>query len=105
LNPQVDLGLWHRLSQLVMGLIVLACLLGIFFWYLPVFQQNARMRQHIMELEEQIRTEEAARDQLKAALWNLRNDPKTIERLAREKLGYSKPGETVIFFLPPEGRR
>lgn len=89
----------------MIGLIVLACLLGIFFWYLPVFQQNARMRQHIIELEEQIKTEEAARDQLKAALWNLRNDPKTVERLAREKLGFSKPDETVIYFLPAEPRR
>lgn len=84
----------------MIGLIVLACLLGIFFWYLPVFQQNARMRQHIMALEELIKTEEAARDQLKTSLWNLRNDPKTIERLAREKLGYAKPGETVIYFSP-----
>jgi cell division protein FtsB len=30
----------------------------------------------------------------------LRNDPKTIERLAREKLGYAKPDETIIRFEP-----
>jgi len=28
----------------------------------------------------------------------LRNDPKTVERLAREKLGYAKTDETVIRF-------
>lgn len=83
---------------------MLACLLGVFFWYLPVFQQNARMRHRIMEIEAQIAAETAARDQLKTAIWNLRNDPKTIERLAREKLGYAKPGETVIYFLPPGTR-
>ena len=63
------------------------------------------MRQHMMVLEEQIKVEEGARDQLKTAIWNLRNDPKTIERLAREKLGYAKPGETVIVFLPPAGMK
>jgi cell division protein FtsB len=102
LNQQVDLGWWHRLSQLVIGLIVVACLLGIFFWYLPVFQQNARMRQHILTLEHQIQVEEENRTVLETAIRNLREDPKTVERLAREKLGYAKPGETVIFFEPPQ---
>jgi len=31
----------------------------------------------------------------------LRNDPKTIERLMREKLGYARPDETVVRFEPP----
>jgi cell division protein FtsB len=33
---------------------------------------------------------------------DLRNDPKTIERLAREKLGYARPDETVVRFEPAE---
>jgi cell division protein FtsB len=34
----------------------------------------------------------------------LSNDPKTVERLAREKLGYARPDETVIHFetSPPK---
>ena len=36
--------------------------------------------------------------QLTAALEAMNNDPKAVERLAREKLGYAKPGETVIKF-------
>jgi cell division protein FtsB len=31
----------------------------------------------------------------------LQNDPQTVERLAREKLGYAKPDETVIRFEAP----
>jgi cell division protein FtsB len=30
----------------------------------------------------------------------MRTDPKTRERMARQKLGYAKPGETVIYFEP-----
>jgi hypothetical protein len=30
----------------------------------------------------------------------LQNDPKTVERLTREKLGYARPDETVIYFEP-----
>jgi cell division protein FtsB len=31
----------------------------------------------------------------------LRYDPKAVERLARERLGYARPGETVVRFDPP----
>ena len=30
----------------------------------------------------------------------MRNDPKTVERLTREKLGYARPDETVVRFEP-----
>lgn len=99
LSKQVDLGIWHRLSQVVIGLIVVACLLGVFFWYLPNYEQNQRMRHTILSLETQIKAEEEKQRQLETAIRNLRTDPKTVERLAREKLGYAKPGETVIYFV------
>jgi cell division protein FtsB len=100
LNQSVDLGIWQRLTQLIVGLIVAACLLGLFFWYLPVFQQNARLRQEILHLENQVQVQKERHQQLERAIRNLRDDPKTLERLAREKLGYAKPGETVIYFEP-----
>jgi len=31
----------------------------------------------------------------------LRDDPRVLERVAREKLGYARPGE-IVFLLPPE---
>ena len=85
-------------------LIVAACLLGVFFWYLPVFEQNERMRQQIMTLESEVKAEEQKQAQLQTAIRNLRDDPKTVERLAREKLGYAKPGEMVILFEKPKTR-
>ena len=97
----MDLGIWHRLTQLVIGLIVLACLLGVFYWYVPVFERNARFRQQILSLENQVKLEEQKQRQLDTAIRNLKEDPKTVERLAREKLGYARPGETVIYFEPP----
>jgi cell division protein FtsB len=104
LNKQVDLGIWHRLTQVVVGLIVLTCLVGVFFWYLPEFQRNARMRERILLLENSIQIEEQKQKQLEMAIRHLREDPKTVERLAREKLGYARPGETVIYFAPPRSQ-
>ena len=86
---------------MVTGLIIIACLLGVFFWYLPVFQQNARMRKQILHLEDQIKAAETAQLQLTASIRALKEDPKTVERVARQKLGYAKPGETIIYFELP----
>ena len=97
----VDLGIWSKLTKVVVGLLVLALLLLIGMWHLPLIQQNERMRREIMRLDDQLHKEEARSKQLQAEIEALRNDPKTIERLAREKLGYARPEETVIRFEPP----
>jgi cell division protein FtsB len=94
----VDLGIWSKLTKIVIGLVVLAILLLIGMCYVPVIQENERMQRHILKLEEQLQNEEKKSKLLKAEIDALRNDPKTIERLTREKLGYAKPDETVIRF-------
>jgi cell division protein FtsB len=68
--------------------------------YLPLIQQNERMRREILRLDAQLQKEEEKSRQLKTEIEALRNDPKTIERLMREKLGYTRPDETVVRFEP-----
>jgi cell division protein FtsB len=97
----VDLGIWSKLTKLVVGLVVLAVLLLIGMCYLPLIQENTRMRAQIFKLDQQLKTEQEKSEQLQTQIGALRNDPKTVERLAREKLGYAKPDETVIRFETP----
>jgi cell division protein DivIC len=97
----VDLGIWSKLTKVVVGLVVLAFLLLIGMCYLPLIQQNERMRREILRLDAQLQKEEEKSRQLKTEIEALRNDPKTIERLMREKLGYARPDETVVRFEPP----
>jgi len=94
----VDLGIWKILTRVVMFLIFVAVILGIAFWYLPLIQQNERMRKEVLRLEAQVQRDEATNKLLKASIEALRNDPKAVERLARERLGYAKPGEVVVRF-------
>jgi cell division protein FtsB len=96
----VDLGIWSKLTKVVVGLVVLAFLLLIGMCYLPLIQQNERMRREILRLDAQLQKEEEKSRQLKTEIEALRNDPKTIERLMREKLGYARPDETVVRFEP-----
>lgn len=94
----VNLGIWSKLTNVVVALVVIAILLLIGECYLPVIQENARMRQQIWKLEGQLNAEQQKSQQLQSQIQALQNDPGTVERLTREKLGYARPDETVIYF-------
>jgi cell division protein FtsB len=94
----VDLGIWSKLTKVVVGLVVLAVLLLIGMCYLPVIHENERMRSQIFKMNEQIQAEEKKSQELQAQVDALLHDPKTVERLVREKLLYAKPDETVVRF-------
>jgi len=93
-------SIWDKLTRLVLGLVVLAAILGIALWYQPVINANRAMRARKLELEQKIAAETETARKLEAALRAMQ-DPKTVERLARERLSYAKPGEEVILFEPP----
>jgi cell division protein FtsB len=97
----VDLGIWSKLTRMVTWLLLLAGLLLVGVWYLPLIQQNERMQRENLRLERELEKEKDKSRQLQADIDALRNDPKTVERLTREKLGYAKPGETVVRFESP----
>jgi cell division protein FtsB len=95
-------SVWDKLFRLVLALLVVASLLGIFLWYQPVIQENQRLRRDKLELEKKIEKETDTARKLDADFRALQN-PLTIERLARERLSYARPGENVIHFDPPPG--
>lgn len=94
----VEDSIWDKLTRLVICLLLIAGLAGIGVWYLPLIRQNERMRKAVLELDLKVQKELETKKQLNASIEALSNDPKAVERLAREKLGYAKPGETVIRF-------
>ena len=94
----VNLGIWDKLTRLVIFLLFVAGVRGLAVWYLPLIRQNEAMRKAILRLDAQIQKEEETARQLKSSIDSLRYNPKAVERLARETFGYAKPGETVIRF-------
>jgi cell division protein FtsB len=74
--------------------------MGIFLWYQPVIRENQRLRRDELLLDRKIEKELETGKKLEADLRAMQN-PTTIERLARERLSYAKPGENVIHFDPP----
>src|SRR5438046_1683632 len=97
----VNVGIWGKLTRVVVFLLVAAGLLAVGVWYWPLIKHNERMRKEVLRLDTEIKKEDDSAKQLKTSIDALRNDPKAVERLARERLGYAKPGETVIRFGEP----
>jgi cell division protein FtsB len=100
----VGQSIWDKLFRVVLTLLVIASVLAIFLWYQPVIQQNQRMREEKLALDVNIEKENETARKLDAALRALQN-PTTVERLARERLSYARPGEDVIHFDPPPGAK
>ena len=94
----VNLGIWSKLTKIVVGLVVLAVLMLIGMCYLPLINQNERMRAENLRLRTELQKESDKSKQLQAQIDALNDDPKTVDRLTREKLGYAKPDETVVRF-------
>lgn len=99
---RMDLGIWDKLIKAMVILVIIAALLAVAVWYLPLIKQNERMRAEILRLQGEVAKEETIAARRKLAIEALRNDPETVERYAREKLGLSKAGETVIRFEEPD---
>lgn len=55
-----------------------------------------RSRRTLAAYTERIRELEAQRDRLEAEIRRLENDPRAVEKAAREKLGLAAPGEKVV---------
>jgi len=98
---RVNLGIWDKLSRLVIFLLFIAGLLAVFFWYLPLIKQNERYRKYMLTLDSNIAEEKRLARQLNSQIDSVQNDPHKLERLAREKLGWAKSNETVIRFERP----
>ncbi len=74
--------------------------MGIALSYTPVIKQNERMRKKRLELDKKIEKEGEISKKFDSSIKAMQ-DPRTVERLVREKLSYAKPGETVIHFEAP----
>ena len=102
----VTQNIWDKLTRVVVALLGVAVLLGVIVWYEPVVQENQRMREKIFALEKKIEQETRSARKLETQLRSFENpalERTMVERLARERLSYARPGENVIHFESPAG--
>ncbi|MSU33690.1 MAG: septum formation initiator family protein [Pedosphaera sp.] len=92
-------GTW--IYRMVLTLVFVAFLLGAGLKYLPLLKSNQARRAELQRKVEFRDSLAATNRMLEARNQALKNDPKTVERTAREVLGYARPGEKVVRFEEP----
>jgi cell division protein FtsB len=98
-----DSGLRRKAATLTSVIAVLALVVGSLFGdrgFLQLMRQQERSETLRREIEE-LRSENG---RLAAEIAALRTDPRAIERLAREELGLTRPGETVFLIREEQPR-
>jgi len=86
--------LFARAGMLAGGVFAVALGVAFFFGDMGVFKY-LQMRDHAWQMEQELKDLERANAELKTEIRRTQNDPARIEELARERLGFVRPGETV----------
>jgi cell division protein DivIC len=89
----------YRIGWIALAALVVIAVTAMF---VPKFKQYHELSRKNTALQDEIRVEEETLKQLKDRQERLKSDPRFVEKLAREELGYAKPGETVFRFTDDE---
>ena len=89
----------QRICLILIGLLLAGIVLRLF---LPKIELQKKLRAREAELRVDIQKEAEALRMLKQKQEKLQTDTRFIEKIAREDLGYAKPGETVFRFVDEE---
>jgi len=82
---------------------LLCVLIGIpvaYAWlYRPLLERSRALERREAELSAEVKRLEERLDELRENQARLETDARFVEKIAREELGYAKPGETVFRFV------
>ena len=97
------MNFWKFIYRLgLIACILLAAAIVVLRFYLPKIREQRRLRAEKAAIELDIQQEAEQLRMLKLKQEKLQEDPRFIEKIAREDLGYAKPGETVFRFVDEE---
>ena len=96
------MNFWKFIQRICLIVSVLLLILIVLKLFLPLIerQKELRVREDAVRLDIQREAEQLR--MLKLNQEKLQEDPRFIEKIAREDLGYAKPGETVFRFVDAE---
>ena len=84
-------------KQILLGRIFVV-VIAVIAMFVPQIRQYNELHRRETALQDEIRLEEEILKHLQKQQKLLSEDPRFVEKIAREELGYAKPGETVFRF-------
>jgi cell division protein FtsB len=93
---------WLRqlLNRVLHILIIVAALILLICWFLPLIKERQKQQSIVQALQEKVGRERALYNKQSRKLSHLQSDPNYLELLARDKLDLMKPGETIFRMEP-----
>lgn len=98
-RPMDYLKFIQRFCQIAIVVLLIGIVVRLF---LPLIARHKELRAREAELRLEIQQEAEALRMLRLKQVRLQEDPRFVEKIAREKLGYAKPGETIFRFVDAE---
>lgn len=96
------MNVWKVIQRLCLLVSVVLLAVIVTRLFLPLIERQRELRARQEELRRDIQRSAEQLRMLKLKQEKLQTDPRFIERIAREDLGYAKPGETVFRFVDDE---
>ena len=96
------MSFWRTLYRVFLVAAALLVVVILVRFFMPKYQEEQRLRARLEEARQDVRRTAETLRELKLKQDRLREDPRYVEKVAREDLGLSKPGETVFRFIEEE---
>jgi len=94
--------IWALIQKIAWSVIAVLAVVLVLVAFVPKIKQYRDLQKVETQKSDDVRIEQEIYDQLKRQEGLLRTDPHFVERVAREELNMSKPGELVFKFVDDE---
>ncbi len=96
------MNVWKFTQRVCLIAIALLLIAIVASFFLPMLNRQKELRAREAELRQDIQKEAEQLRMLKLKQQKLQEDPRFIEKIAREDWNYAKPGETIFRFVDEE---
>jgi cell division protein FtsB len=95
---KLDYGWTSILIRIAYLLFFIAAVAGIATYYIPLIKKTQAFERELTAKQLALQKEEEMNSKLKREIELLKKDPEYVEKVARDKLGYGRDGETIYRF-------
>jgi len=88
--------------HIILAFLFLAAIGGSVYFLGRLYVHNRTLQEKLRAADQEVRQQQREIHDLRALLEALQNDPRTVERIAREHLRMSRENETVYTFSNPD---
>ena len=91
-----------KFKHAILMLLFFVALGGSFYFLGRLYVDNRTLQEKLRSADQEVRQQQREIHDLRALLEALQNDPRTVERIAREHLRMSRENETIYTFSNPD---